>query len=113
MGIYISSQKLINEYNQDNNYFNCDCEACNDLKERNDMTIPEMEIRRIQAYKSGASPNKALIGISNQRQTEYVKLHNLINWVKINRMDDTEFNNKGKNWERNAQWIKVKKDIIG
>ncbi|MFX0142428.1 MAG: hypothetical protein ACFFDN_52795, partial [Candidatus Hodarchaeota archaeon] len=109
-GNFISSSSIIKEIESKKCNFNCECSACNSLYYESKLTIPKMEYKRSKARKEEKRLTKSEIGISQPKQSEFVKIHDLICFYNLINMNDKDFNNISKNWPSPGinKWKKVK-----
>ena len=112
-GEFISEYKLL-KYPHVFQEFNCNCQACKQLKSHINFSIPELleKRREIQDRKKKGekiSLGKEEIGLSEIKQLKILKEHALFQWVEIQKMSDAEFNKKLKSWkgETPKNWRKA------
>lgn len=110
-GTFVSSKVLIKEINIIKNEFRCNCLSCQSLDNEANLTIPEMELKRFNARKEEKRLNKAEIGVSQSKQSEFVKIHDLIMFHTLCTMSNDQFDETLGECTSSGikKWLEVKK----
>ena len=108
-GTFVSEFQLLRN-NELFNSFNCSCKACNEIKEKVNLTIPELlkkrsEIRIRQKKGEKIPMGIKTLGLSDSSQTKKIKEHCLIKWIEIQNLSDDLFIEKLENWKGSAPKI--------
>ncbi|MHA1378373.1 MAG: hypothetical protein ACTSRG_08315 [Candidatus Helarchaeota archaeon] len=98
LGRFVSGNTLSKELEQKKCNFKCDCFACKKLIAESKLTIPEMEYKRNEARKEEKKLNIESVGVSQNKQSEFLRLHGMICFYNLLKTSDKEFSNLEKKW---------------